>query len=604
MIPDLLSSWRARGASRRAALGLLARSFPGRTVGLVLLCVLAGFLPAAFAALVGRLVGQLDSLATQARAVPATVALLAATLVVTEFVTWIRDVVQTDLYRRFDERLMSRLMTTVLAQPGLQPFEDQDLSAARDRAARVARFGPGELTTGLSLQVTARAGGFAAALLVAVTFSWGAAAVLAALWLIVGEALRTTAYAANPFWTDPLRRATYLKRLGLLPAAAKELRIFGLGSWLVARFSAEWTTVMETLSHARRLGRWLLVTLLGLILLGNGVVLAFAGHAALAGSVSVAVLTIVLQGLFGMSAIASQVGDVYLENGAVPVPDLLAFERLVPTAAARALAPAPALRSEIRFEAVRFAYPGTSEPVFTALDLVIPAGRSLAIVGLNGAGKTTLVKLLAGLAQAQAGRVLVDGVDIAGVDPVSWHRQLAVLFQDFVHYELSCRDNVGFGAVELLDEPGNRADIDKALDRAGALALVASLPDGLDTPLSRRYPGGVDLSGGQWQRIALARALLAVGAGARVLCLDEPAAQLDARAEADLYGRFLDLTQGLTSIVISHRFSTVRRADRIVVLEHGCVVEDGSHDELVALGGRYARLFTTQAKPYRDGSDD
>lgn len=599
---DLLSSWRARGASRRAALGLLARSFPRRTVGLVLLCVLAGVLPAVFAALVGRLVGQLESYATLGRAVPSTLALMAVTLVVTEVVTWIRDVVQTDLYRRFDERLLSRLMATVLAQPQLEPFEDQELSAARDRAVRVARFGPGELTSGLSLQVTARASGFAAAALVAVTLSWPAAVVLIGLWLIVGEALRTTAYAANPFWTDPLRRATYLKRLGLLPAAAKELRIFGLGSWLVARFSGEWTAVMASLSQARRLGRWLLLTLLGLILLGNGAVLAFAVHEALGGRISLAVLTIVLQGLFAMSAIASQVGDIYIENGAVPIPDLLAFEKLLPKPAG-VRAPAPELRGEIRFEGVRFAYPGMSEPVFAALDLIIPAGRSLAIVGLNGAGKTTLVKLLAGLVQAQGGRVLVDGVDLAGVDPVSWHRQLAVLFQDFVHYELSCRENVGFGAVERLDRAGNDAEIRTALDRAGALSLVASLPDGLNTPLSRRYPGGVDLSGGEWQRIALARALLAVGAGARVLCLDEPAAQLDARAEADLYERFLDLTQGLTSIVISHRFSTVRRADRIVVLERGRVVEDGSHDELVAEGGRYARLFTTQAQPYREGTD-
>lgn len=482
-------------------------------MGLLLLCVLAGVLPAVFAALVGRLVGELESYATLGRAVPATLALLAGTLVATEVVTWVRDVVQTDLYRRFDEHVLSRLMATVLAQPGLQPFEDPPLSAARDRAVRVARFGPGELTSGLSLQVTARAGGFAAAALVAVTFSWGAALVLAVLWLIVGEALRTTAYAANPFWTDPLRRAAYLKRLGLLPAAAKELRIFGLGSWLVARYSEEWTAVLDTLSRSRRLGRWLLVALLALVLLGNGAVLALAVHMALAGSLSLAVLTIVLQGLFGMSAIASQLGDTYLENGAVPIPDLLAFERLLPKAAGTQVAPAPPLGREIRFEQVCFAYPGVSEPVFAGFDLTIPAGRSLAIVGLNGAGKTTLVKLLAGLAHAQRGRVLVDGVDLAAVDPVSWYRQLAVLFQDFVHYELSCRDNVGFGAVERMARPGNDGEIRRALDRAGALQLVASLPRGLDTPLSRRYPGGTDLSGGEWQRVALARALLAVEAG-------------------------------------------------------------------------------------------
>jgi ATP-binding cassette subfamily B protein len=177
---------------------------------------------------------------------------------------------------------------------------------------------------------------------------------------------------------------------------------------------------------------------------------------------------------------------------------------------------------------------------------------------------------------------------------------VAAIFQDFVRYQLPARENIGFGAVERLGQPDADERILDAARKAGADAILERLPAGLDTILSRRHDGGVDLSGGQWQRIALARAMAAVGAGARVLVLDEPTAHLDVRAEADLYDRFLDLTQGLTSIVISHRFSTVRRADRIVVLDGGRIVEDGSHDELVAAAGRYATLFHAQAMRYHD----
>jgi ATP-binding cassette subfamily B protein len=334
-------------------------------------------------------------------------------------------------------------------------------------------------------------------------------------------------------------------------------------------------------------------------------------------------VTVLLQGLAGMALLAGLAGDTWIENGSVPVPDLLALEQVVrdgrtppPAALAADRLPGPAypgspaskaaparsaalpgrMPHNISFEGVSFGYPGAPNLVLRDLQLQIEAGTSLAIVGLNGAGKTTLVKLLTGLCQPTSGLVRIGDTDLTGMDQASWRRQVAVIFQEFLRYELPLRDNIGFGAVEQAADDRLLAEI---AAQAGAASLVASLPAGLDTTLSPRFDGGVDISGGQWQRVAFARALMAVRGGARVLVMDEPTAHLDVRAEAGLYSRFLSLTKGLTTIVISHRFSTVRQADRIVVLADGQIAEDGSHDELVAADGQYARLFTLQASSYR-----
>jgi ABC-type multidrug transport system fused ATPase/permease subunit len=283
-----------------------------------------------------------------------------------------------------------------------------------------------------------------------------------------------------------------------------------------------------------------------------------------------------------------------LEGASAPVAAVL---RLEP-----AMKPAGSLRSgnrsasalparEIRCRDLTFGYPG-GPPVLDRFDLTIPAGTSLAIVGQNGAGKTTLAKLLCRLYDPQGGAIEIDGIDLRELSLESWRSRLAAVFQDFIHFELPLRDNVA---------PAGAPDetVRAALELAGASKLAS-----LDTVLARGYEGGTDLSGGQWQRVALARALCAVREGAGLVLLDEPTAQLDVRGEAEIFDRILEATRNRTTILISHRFSTVRHADRICVLEHGRVVELGTHDELMALRGRYRTMFDLQAQRFAATEDE
>jgi ATP-binding cassette subfamily B protein len=327
------------------------------------------------------------------------------------------------------------------------------------------------------------------------------------------------------------------------------------------------------------------------------------GRAAALGEIGPGALLVYASGVLQSQALGSVSDRAHtVQYGTAGLGPLATLERTVATAPELILPgrrPAATLpREAIRFQGVGFAYPGRPAAVFRDLTLDIPVGHSLALVGANGAGKTTLLKLLARLYDPTAGRITADGVDLRDLDARAWQRRVAAVFQDFVRYQLSAYDNVALGAPERRED---RSLVEEAARRAGALDLIAALPRGWETVLSRQYAGGADLSGGEWQRVGLARALFAALAGAPVLVLDEPTAHLDVRAEAAFYDAFLELTAGLTTVLVSHRFSTVRRAERIVVLEAGAVAEAGSHADLLRRGGRYAHLFGLQAQRFAPG---
>jgi ABC-type multidrug transport system fused ATPase/permease subunit len=585
--------------------------------GLFALAVLvSAVLPIAIAVLTGLLVGSIpaavagdpagDGTPDPRAATYGLLAGVAALVVAQRVLTPVREALATTLGREVERYLRERVMAAVGRPTGIAHLEDPQIL---DELRVVRGLGMDTNRPDLAVQGLARvlpawvqALGSAAILL---WFHWWLGLAWLVVWPVVVFVMQREYVRVGQVGyglSGALRRAEYLRDLAITAPAAKELRVWGMLDWLVSRFHAAWRAAIEPVWKVRRPRARVVLGSSGTVLAINLVSYGLLAYAATRGDLGLAALAVFTQALAGANLfMAFDDHNAYLSYAAVAVPRILDLDRRL-TAGRRTggrAVPATAPAREIRFEAVGFTYPGAGRPALRDLDLAIPAGRSLAIVGENGAGKTSLVKLLCGLYDPTAGRVTVDGADLSGVDPVGWRSRVAVLFQDFARYQLPVADNVGLGAPELA---GDRDRLRAAAGRAGALELIESLPYGWDTILSREYAGGVDLSGGQWQRVALARAMFAVRAGASVLVLDEPTAALDVRAEAELYERFLELTEGLTTVLISHRFSTVRRAERIVVLAGGAVVEEGTHQSLLAAGGRYAEMFTLQAARFVEGS--
>jgi ATP-binding cassette subfamily B protein len=404
-------------------------------------------------------------------------------------------------------------------------------------------------------------------------------------------------YAKNFNQTPIRRQMDYLRQVGGSKEASKELKLFNLSDYLTERFkSLSLRIYEEDVALSRRRLFWTgLLAILAQLGYYSAYVLSI--YRTIRGEYTIGGLTVIT------TAIMQAMGNIQLAfstasgvaDQALFLTDLLAFFAMKPAVESKANglpAPRPVQRG-FEFQDVSFTYPGTNRRVLSDFNFTLVPGERVALIGENGQGKTTVVKLITRLYDPTEGRILLDGVDLREYDLADLHAEIGVIFQDFMRYEMTARENIAIGRVEV-----NHADdaIEYAAKKSMAADVVARLRNGYDQMLGRRFEGGVDLSGGEWQKMALARAYLR---DAQLLILDEPTASLDARSEFEVFERFSELTQGKMALLISHRFSTVRMADRIVVLEGGRLVEQGDHSQLMALGGRYAEMFEMQAASYR-----
>lgn len=556
-----------------------------------MLLIGGGIAPVLFALSTGSLIGAIDN----DRSLTGPLAFVGIVFVALQVIAPVHSAVGMALGRRASDWLNDRLLQASTDPEGLAHLENAELSneltMARDFDLGIT--GPplfvsmGFIAQGLSRMVS----GVAAAV-VLFAFTWWAPLVLAAGWAATHWLLKESGV-----WKDrntdevrtAQRHADYAYRLAVDPPAAKEVRLFGLADWVVERFLDRRKQLYELQWEATKLRERSVLSSLILVTAANGLVFWRLADALIDGRIELAAAAVFFQTAVGTSAIAFGGINWALDSASAPA---AAVDRLGP-----AMAPVGRLGSgptsaeglptaALRFEDVTFTYPTGSAPVLEHLDLTIEAGTSVAIVGQNGAGKTTLAKLLCRFYDPSAGAITVDGTDLRRLDVEQWRQQVVAVFQDFVRYEKSLRFNVApRGAPDEV--------IETALHAAGADGIA-----GLDTILAKGYPGGTELSGGQWQRVALARALCGVHLGAGLVLLDEPTAQLDVRGEAEIFSRLIDATRHCTTILVSHRFSTVRQADRIIVVEDGRVIEDGSHDALMAVGGRYQTMYDLQASRF------
>jgi ATP-binding cassette subfamily B protein len=605
---------RLSGSARLRAIRLLYEVSPAMAVALGFFTLACGVLPAlalvSFGFATGYIPGALArGLGSHAgRDLLVALAVGVAAYMLSVMRTPVGDLLGVRCAAAMRSGLQSRLALAVSTPAGIEHLEDQ---ALLDRllaaSGELSSDRPADAPMMLAETLSNRLSGLIACIVLA-TFRWWVGLLFLAGWI----------YFRLPvirLWTE---RATFIQRAAPTlrhswyylnsasdPVLAKEMRMFGLGEWVLGRYRTKWAAGMA--QPWQMIGRFnrRMAALGGVIVVMYGAGLAALGLAAYRHQIDLATLAVML----GMLILSGQVGgvgaqDIALEHMLADLPDL---DDIVSSLSASAGGdggglPATGLPAfQIRLESVSYRYPRGDREVLDGLDLELAAGQSLGLVGLNGAGKTTLITLLAGLRTLTAGRILVDGTDLADLDFRSWQRQVAVVYQDFTHYPLTARENVGLCDIGAAFDG---AALELAAEQAGAASVVAGLQHGWESICSPGYRGGVDMSGGQWQRIALARALYAVARGARVLVLDEPTAQLDVRAEAAFYDRFLELTAGVTTVIISHRFASVRRADRIGVLEGGRITEMGSHDELLAAGGAYAQMFTMQASRFAESSPE
>ena len=598
------------------ALGLVWRSSPGGVVALAVFTLVASALPP-FVAWVGKLIidavvaahaaapgaARAATLDRAVRLVALELGAVAAMAGCERVLGLVRQLVGLRLGIDLNVRILQKA-----EKLSLRHFEDAAFYDKLTRARREASTRPLSLIQS-NFQVIRHGLTLAGYVALLIGFSgWMAVAVLiATVPAFVAEARFSGAAFRLRNWRSPdSRRLTYLEYVLGNDEHAKEVKLFGLAPLLLGRYRR----LAETFfADDRRLAVRRMVWGYALSLVSTAVFYgcyALIVAATVRGRLSLGEMTLYLvafrQGQQSFQAVLSALGGMYEDT--LYMSNLFDYFAIA-TEDDKAAGPVAAVRAEegVRFEGVGFRYPGGGPDAGPAasekwalrnVDVFVPKGQSLALVGENGAGKTTFIKLLAGLYDPTEGRVLLDGRDVRAWDERELRARIGVIFQDFNEYQLALRENVAFGSVDHLDD---ELRVGRAVEQGGAKELVATLSAGLDTQLGRWFAGGVELSGGQWQKVALARAFMREEAD--ILILDEPTAALDAEAEHAVFQRFRALAAGRTTILISHRFPTVRMADRILVLEAGRVIEDGSHADLLAAGRRYAHLFGLQAAGYR-----
>jgi ATP-binding cassette subfamily B protein len=563
--------------------------------------LLTAVAPAVTAAVLGLLVGRVDGASGTGvfRAALLPLALFGAVLLLGYLAQSATAPLEYLLRWRVDGAQRIRIARLALAGPTVGALESAEVQTLLRGAIGDPDHGP-DRTVGLgalaSMQQLAQLAGAAAACTVLAGYAWWTVPLLLLTAAGCGARHYLTGRAVNGTWRfadQEELHADMWRRAVVSPSEGKDIRVFGLSDWLVRRLQHHIDVANEPLwSYIDRMlrGEW---TTLLLVCAGLGPAYVAVTLDAVHGRTTVAVQTAVLAAGYALYQALGSGSQLLRITGALNA--VRSFEEVRDLLAAVPQAGPDLPRTDgpplVRFEQVGFHYPGSGRTVLDGLDLEIRPGELLAVVGLNGAGKSTLIKLLSGLYRPSSGRITADGVPLTAAGTAAWRERLTVVFQDFVRYQLSAAENVTL-------RPVDRAALDAAADDAGFTPVLERLPNGWDTPLARARTGGVDLSGGQWQQLVLTRALYAVRTGAQLLVLDEPTAHLDVRTEFEVFQRLAE-HRGRTSVVlISHRLSTVRQADRIVLLDGGRITESGTHDELMALGGGYAGLFTIQAERF------